>query len=271
MGVPASAQPPSVERPLYPTSQPPPAYDQPGPSTYQTIPDLSDDDLPDDFKYGTTVSQCDREVRFAFLRKVYSILTAQLLTTVAVTMLFFFQPSLNAWAFRNVWSLYVAAIGAMGALVGLYCQRRSVPANFAWLALFTSLEAYTVGFVVCLYDVRLVIQALLLTLGLFTVLTLFTFQSRFDFSRLGPILFFGLVAVLLVGLVQIFLPFNRTFDLIMAILTAVIFSGYIMYDTHLIIHRLSPEEYMVAAVDLYLDIINLFLAILRILANSNSD
>lgn len=44
---------------------------------------------------------------------------------------------------------------------------------------------------------------------------------------------------------------------------ALIFSLYIIYDTHMIMKKVSPEEYIHAAVLLYLDIINLFLEILR--------
>ncbi len=53
----------------------------------------------------------------------------------------------------------------------------------------------------------------------------------------------------------------------MAIFTAILFSAYIVYDTQQIIKRASPEEYILASVELYLDVINLFLAILRILDN----
>ncbi|KAJ2816630.1 hypothetical protein FBU31_006508, partial [Coemansia sp. 'formosensis'] len=84
---------------------------------------------------------------------------------------------------------------------------------------------------------------------------------------LGSILFFSLWAVILVGFVQIFLPFNKTFDLVMAVVIALVFCGYILYDTHMIMHRLSPDEYIIASLDLYLDVVNLFLAILRILNN----
>ena len=51
----------------------------------------------------------------------------------------------------------------------------------------------------------------------------------------------------------------------MAVAGAIIFSCFIVFDTHLLIHKLSPEEYIVAAINLYLDIINLFLEILKIL------
>ena len=64
-----------------------------------------------------------------------------------------------------------------------------------------------------------------------------------------------------------FLPFNSTFDLIYAIGGTLIFSGYIVYDTFLINSRLSPDEYILGAISLYLDFVNLFLSILRLLNN----
>ena len=48
-----------------------------------------------------------------------------------------------------------------------------------------------------------------------------------------------------------------------------VFSGFIIFDTHMIMHRLSPEEYIVATIELYLDIINLFIEILKILDKIN--
>ena len=51
---------------------------------------------------------------------------------------------------------------------------------------------------------------------------------------------------------------------------AIIFSLYIVYDVHEISKRLSPDEYISAAISLYLDIINLFLHILRVLASLQS-
>ncbi|KAJ1974119.1 hypothetical protein H4R34_004835 [Dimargaris verticillata] len=254
-------------------SAPPPAYEETAPLVTNHDHDTSgadqtNEDVPDDFKYGTTVGQCDREVRFAFIRKVYAILTAQLLFTTVLGGVFMLNSSVQAWIMHHVWSMYVAVGASLVTLLVLMWKRRSYPLNFALLALFTLCEAATIGFVVSLYDSRLVLQALLLTLGIFVALTLFTLQSSYDFSRLGPVLGFALWGIILVGFIQIFFPFNRTFDLVMAIVTAVIFCGYIVYDTHAITHRLSPDEYIAAAVELYLDVINLFIALLRILSDS---
>lgn len=55
------------------------------------------------------------------------------------------------------------------------------------------------------------------------------------------------------GLVAAFLPFNKTMDLVYAIVGTLIFSGYVVYDTHLITKRLSPDEYILGAISLYLE------------------
>ena len=55
------------------------------------------------------------------------------------------------------------------------------------------------------------------------------------------------------GIVGIFIPFSRTVDLLYAIGGTIIFSGYIVYDTYLINSRLSPDEYIMAAISLYLE------------------
>ena len=52
----------------------------------------------------------------------------------------------------------------------------------------------------------------------------------------------------------------------LAVAGAVVFSLYIIYDVHAIARKLSPDEYIPAAIQLYLDILNLFLNILRILS-----
>ena len=55
------------------------------------------------------------------------------------------------------------------------------------------------------------------------------------------------------GLVGIIIPFSRTMDLIFAMGGCLIFSGYIIYDTYMITKRLSPDEYIAAAISLYLE------------------
>jgi FtsH-binding integral membrane protein len=67
-----------------------------------------------------------------------------------------------------------------------------------------------------------------------------------------------------------FFPIGTKTELIYGGLAALIFSGYILVDTQLVMRHYHVEEEIAAAISLYLDVINLFLAILRIL-NSQSN
>jgi len=228
-------------------------------------------DVPDDFKYGVSVSESSLEIRNAFVRKVYTILFVQILATTIVGGILSQSPSAVLWVQAHPWSYYLPMFGVFINLGLLYWKRHEHPINLILLSTFTLLEAFTLGILCAYFDNTIVIQALLITLGVFLGLTIFTFQSKYDFSGLGPWLFGGLIALCMTGIVGIFIPFSRTIDLLYAIGGTIIFSGYIVYDTYLINGRLSPDEYIMAAISLYLDFINLFLSILRLLNNLQSD
>jgi FtsH-binding integral membrane protein len=55
------------------------------------------------------------------------------------------------------------------------------------------------------------------------------------------------------GVVGIFIPFSNTMDIVYAIGGCLIFSGYIVYDTYMINKRLSPDEFIMASISLYLE------------------
>jgi hypothetical protein len=244
---------------------------QPGSSTGGIYNQPRFGDVPDDFKYGVSVSESSLEIRNAFVRKVYTILFAQILATTIVGGVLSQSPSAVLWVQANPWSYYTPMFAVFVNLGLLYWKRHQHPLNLFLLSTFTLLEAFTLGILCAYVDNTIVIQALLITLGVFFGLTIFTFQSKYDFSGLGPWLFGGLIALFMTGIVGIFIPFSRTIDLLYAIGGTILFSGYIVYDTYLINSRLSPDEYIMAAISLYLDFINLFLSILRLLNNLQSD
>lgn len=60
---------------------------------------------------------------------------------------------------------------------------------------------------------------------------------------------------------------SEAVELLMAAGGSILFSLFIIFDTHMIMHKVSPEDYIHASVNLYLDIINLFLHILRLIGD----
>ncbi|KKK21601.1 hypothetical protein P175DRAFT_0498437 [Aspergillus ochraceoroseus IBT 24754] len=247
-------------------------YTQPPPSYQATAeePRTEDDNVPDDFKFGGTVAEATLPIRMQFIRKVYAILTVQLLLTTVMSTISFFSDSYRHWIQSNFWLMMVSVFGALGFLFVTYWKRKSYPANLLFLSAFTILEAYSISVVTSFYDARIVVQALILTLGIFVALTLFACQTKYDFTNWMPYLFGALWFLILFGFVSFMLPFNSTVELIYGGIAALIFSGYILVDTQLVMRHYHVEEEIAASISLYLDILNLFLAILRIL-NSQSN
>lgn len=161
--------------------------------------------------------------------------------------------------------------GAIGFLFLTFWKRKSYPTNLLFLAGFTGLEAYSISVIVSFYQSRIVLQAVLLTAGLFIGLTLFACQTKYDFTNWMPYLFGTLWALILFGFMAMFFPYNSTVELVYSGIAALLFSAYILVDTQLVMRHYHVEEEIAASISLYLDILNLFLAILRILNNQQNN
>ncbi|KAK9454435.1 inhibitor of apoptosis-promoting Bax1-domain-containing protein [Dipodascopsis uninucleata] len=224
-----------------------------------------DSDLPDDFKYSTSVSQCTISIRHAFIRKVYTILSIQLVMTSALSVLFMYNSAIRFWVQSHPSMMWITLIGSIVLLIGTYWKRRSYPTNMFFLGGFTLMEGYSVATITTFYDSRIVVEALLITLLVFAGLTAFAMQTKYDFIGWMPYLGLALWVMIGFGLIAAFFPYSSTRELLFGGLGAVIFSGYILIDTQLIMKHYHPEEEIAASISLYLDFINLFLSILRIL------
>ncbi|KAN0061489.1 hypothetical protein ACQY0O_006336 [Thecaphora frezii] len=233
-------------------------------------PRSENDNDSDDFKYGVTVEQSSPEIRAMFLRKVYSVLFFQILGTTVVAAIMTTQQ-IAGWVQQNQWAMILPLIGSLVTMGFLYWKRHSHPTNLVLLGLFTLLESVSLGTVITYVDQKIVLQAMVITAFTFLGLTLFTLQSNYDFSSLGGWLFGGLMVLVGAGFVSVFLPYNQTLDLVTAVGGCVVFSLYVVYDTWLIQRRLSAEEWVLANLSLYLDIINLFISILRVLNGTRDD
>lgn len=166
--------------------------------------------------------------------------------------------------------MWVSLFGAIAFLLLTFWKRKSYPTNLLFLGAFTALEAYSISVIVSFYETKIVLEALILTAGIFVALTLFACQTKYDFTSWMPYLVGGLWGLILFGFMAAFFPYNSTAELVYGGIAALLFSAYILVDTQLVMRHYHVEEEIAAAISLYLDIINLFLAILRIL-NSQSN
>merc|ERR1712070_812314 len=159
----------------------------------------------------------------------------------------------------------------MAILLVLTFNKKNHPWNLVLLGAFTAVMSINVGLVCAIVtSIGLgvcVLQALIITAALVAGLTIYTFTSKRDFSFLGAILFPVLFAFVIVGFLMAFFPSlnSGVLGLMYSGFGALLFCVYIVYDTHRIAETLEIDDYVEGAIQLYLDIINLFLYILDIL------
>ena len=115
----------------------------------------------------------------------------------------------------------------------------------------------------------IVAQAFTLTTVAFGGLSVFAMNTKRDFTVWGKMLFITLIVLLVAMLMNLFFQ-SPIFQVALSCVAAVLFSAYILYDTQNII-RGNYETPIEGAVALYLDFVNLFVSLLRILGFINSN
>lgn len=227
----------------------------------------------------TASSFADTVVRNGFVRKVFGIVAAQLAVTVAFAALCIFQPDIRLYVARNQWTFWLAWGLAIGLLLTLMCvekARRSYPTNMLLLGAFTVVQAFLVGMISARYNIEAVMLAFLVTCVAVGALSLFAVNTKVDVTRWGSLLLVALVAFIVLLLVGLFW-ISKVLYLVIAGFACLLFSAYLIYDIQLVMggryYSISPDEYIFAALNIYLDIINLFLWILTIigLAGGNNN
>lgn len=215
------------------------------------------------------VSSASQAVRSGFVQKVYGILTVQLLVTVGIAMAIpreFLQA--------NAQPVYYCCLG--GLIIVICAQScagesmRRFPTSYIWLGVITVLMSLIVAVVTSQYRVEQVLTAAGMTSAIFFGLTAYACVTKTDFTGFGPYLYAGCLGLMITGLVACIFPTNMGMT-IQAGFGAILFSMYIVYDTQMIMggrrkkHQFDIDDYAFAALNLYLDIINLFLYILELL------
>lgn len=210
------------------------------------------------------------QLRWAFIRKVYTILTIQLLLTIAVASVVVFVRPIALFFVSSPGGLalyIVLLIAPLITVCPLYYYHQKHPLNYILLFIFTVTLAFAVGLTCAFTSGRIILESVILTTIVVVSLTLYTFWAAkrgHDFNFLGPFLFGALLVLMLFAFIQLLFPLGRISTMIYGVLASIIFSGYIIYDTNNLIKRYTYDQYIWASVALYLDVINLFLSLLTI-------
>ncbi|CAH9104105.1 unnamed protein product [Cuscuta europaea] len=160
----------------------------------------------------TAVKDEDAEMRWAFIRKVYALVSLQLFLCTAVGVAMYLIPAVKT--FLNTTGGLIAFIAVIVLvfvfLIAMICYSKIHPWNYVLLLLFTFAVALMIG-ASCTYKKGIyVLMAAGATVLVFVVLTLFTFwaaKKGWDFNFLGPFLMCCLMVLIAFGFVKDFLNY----------------------------------------------------------------
>lgn len=240
-------------------------------SKYQDV--ESQDPFEGDFKGNSPLNP-----RMGFIRKVYGILCCQLLATVFLCLIAMYSETYVSFmvSTAGLALLICAIVLTLVIAIMLFCcieNARNVPINYILLSVFTICEGYIVSYSCAAASKEIVFMAAVMTLGITIGLTIYAMTTKEDFTYCGGMLFiFGFIF----AIACIFMIFtsNPVLHVIFAAIGVCFYGIYLIYDTQLIMgnkkHKLSVDDYILGAIIIYLDIILIFLYLLKLLENLKS-
>lgn len=225
--------------------------------------------------------EINEKTRINFMRKVYGILFIQLiLTTIFILIPQYptIKNQLIKFHREHYYQMFIisllSGILSIISFIFLFINSKKVPLNYFLLFLFTFFESISLIFITYEYQFESIILAFTITAGCTFGLTIYALTTKTNFTIFGGLVFslffmffFGTLMFCLIG----FNIDNTIFNVIGGIFA----SFYIIYDTQLICgkfgNKFSIDDYMIAAISVYIDVINLFIYILRIIGKKSNE
>ncbi|MFL5617738.1 MAG: Bax inhibitor-1 family protein [Gemmatimonadaceae bacterium] len=210
--------------------------------------------------------------RATLVRRTYGLVFISVIVTALGVAFGFTQPALMQAVQQHP---IITMLAMFAPLVMAMRAQRSFPRNIALTLVFTFIEGIWIAPFLAMAERSnpgIVGQAGLLTLSTFGVLSLYAVMSKRDFSAWGSFFIVGLWVLIATSLINIFVG-SALASLWIAAGTVLVFSGLLVFDTWRIVRsgQYGPDDYVPAAVKIYLDLLNLFLAIISLLGGRRRD
>ncbi len=203
----------------------------------------------------------------ALLGKTYALLAATLVVSAIAAVYGMSSP----FAYEHPFILMIGSFALLFAVqyTGAHRSPFAIPLVF----LFAAGMGMMMGPAIEMYlrmpnGATIIAEALGTTAAMFIGLSAYAMTTRRDFSNIGGFLITGLILAIVVSLLNMFLLHLPALQLAIAGVLVLVFSGLILFDTQRMV-RGGIQEPVLLVVGLYLDIINLFMALLEIFGGGN--
>lgn len=204
-------------------------------------------------------------------KKVYMWMFIGLLLTFATG----YFVSINENMAYKVYSLYwVLAIIEIILVIVLSARigKMNITTSRIMFLTYSFVSGLTFSSVFIAYDMRSIIIVFLISSLLFLIFAILGYITKLDLTSMGTFLLMALIGIVICSIINIFVG-NGTFEIVICSISVLIFLGFTAYDVNKIkqLQDIYPDEdslAIVGALELYLDFINIFLDLLRIVANN---
>ena len=214
------------------------------------------------------------------MRKVYTWMTLALVITGITAWVVAHSPAILQMIMTNKILFLSLLFGELILVwsVSAAINRLSLTTATLLFVLYSVLNGVTMSFIFLAYTYESVTNVFLITAGTFAAMAFFGYFTKTDLSSIGRILFMALIGLIIATIVNIFVK-SSGFGMILNYLGVLIFVGLTAWDTQKIKQMLSMAEdtgetaqkvALMGALSLYLDFINLFIHLLRIMGNNRN-
>ena len=217
------------------------------------------------------------EITNTFFQKVYLWMTAGLATTALAAFFMLSSQAAQQLIFGNRLLFYGLIFAELGLVIAMSAAINRISAATATLMFlgYSALNGVTFAAIFLIYTNSSIVSAFLVTAGTFAAMSMYGYATKRDLTGFGSFLFMGLVGLIIASVVNIFLHSEMIYW-ITSYVGVFIFVGLTAYDTQKIKQigqagfASGQERHKAAilgALRLYLDFINLFLMLLRIMGD----
>jgi FtsH-binding integral membrane protein len=221
----------------------------------------------------------DKSIRAGFIRKVFILVTIMLAVVAGMVAFALFHQPTGDFLRRTPELYYAGYVVFLIVYIALMCcesVRRSFPSNLIACGILTLAIGYMTMMITAMYNMSAVLMALGITTGCCAGIIIFASVTKHDLtSCLGIMCILGMV-LFFVGMVAIIIMVTtgaRWLYLVYAGLAALLFMVYLAIDVQMIMggrkYEISPEDYIFAAIQVFLDIIYIFWMLLSLIGGSS--
>lgn len=217
-------------------------------------------------------------VQSALIRNVYTWMTLALAITGLVALYMAKSLTLLSFILGNsfvFWGLLLSEIGLVWYLSARIQNIKFTTATILFI-LYSILNGMTLSVIFITYTMSSIASTFFITAGTFGAMALFGYVTKKDLTRIGSLCFMGIIGIIIASIVNIFLH-SSMMNLIISLVGVLLFVGLTAYDSQKIKQLLSDEDIeinestqkiaLMGAMTLYLDFVNLFLYLLRLLGD----